>query len=73
MDSALNRIKHTAQGRWPEIFAAAGMDPGHFVKSNRPCRFAADEIASVSSKESATSPTGAGTAGAAGMATASSL
>ena len=37
MDSALNRIKHTAQGRWPEIFAAAGMDPGHFVKSNRPC------------------------------------
>lgn len=37
MDSALNRIKHTAQGRWPEIFAAAGMEPGHFVKSNRPC------------------------------------
>ena len=37
MDSALNPIKHTAQGRWPEIFAAAGMDPGHFVKSNRPC------------------------------------
>lgn len=37
MDSALNRIKHTAQGRWPEIFAAAGMDPGHFVRSNRPC------------------------------------
>ena len=69
MDSALNRIKHTAQGRWPEIFAAAGMDPGHFVKSNR----AADGIASVSSEESATSPTGAGTAGAAGMATALSL
>ena len=37
MDTALNRIKHTAQGRWPEIFAAAGMDSGHFVKANRPC------------------------------------
>lgn len=33
MDTALNRIKHTAQGRWPEIFAAAGMDSGHFVKA----------------------------------------
>ena len=37
MDSALNRIKHTAQGRWPEIFVAAGMDAGHFDRQNRPC------------------------------------
>lgn len=33
----LDRIKRAAEGRWPEIFAAAGMDPAHFERENRPC------------------------------------
>lgn len=35
--SDLDRIKRAAEGRWPEIFAAAGMDPAHFERENRPC------------------------------------
>lgn len=35
--SDIDRIKRAAEGRWPEIFAAAGMDPAHFERENRPC------------------------------------
>ena len=31
------RVKAAAELRWPEIFAAAGMDPAHFMRQNRPC------------------------------------
>lgn len=33
----VERVKAAAEGRWPEVFAAAGMDPSHFEKQNRPC------------------------------------
>lgn len=37
MDARIDGIKAAAEGRWPEIFASAGMDPSHFERENRPC------------------------------------
>ncbi|MDO5530691.1 toprim domain-containing protein [Sutterella sp.] len=37
MDPQIELIKSRAEGRWPEIFAAGGMDPAHFERDNRPC------------------------------------
>lgn len=33
----IDRLFRAAEGRWPQIFEAAGMDPRHFAKPNRPC------------------------------------
>lgn len=37
MRERVERIKRMAEGRWPEIFASAGMNPSHFERVNRPC------------------------------------
>lgn len=37
MNVRVDRVKRAAEGRWPEIFASAGMDPSHFERVNRPC------------------------------------
>lgn len=33
----IERIQRAAADRWPAIFEAAGMNPMHFVRPNRPC------------------------------------
>lgn len=33
----IDRIFRAAEGRWPQIFEAAGMNSRHFAKPNRPC------------------------------------
>ena len=37
MTDRIDRIKHAAEGRWPDVFTAAGMDASHFARQNRPC------------------------------------
>ena len=33
----IERVKRAASGGWPRLFEAAGIDPSHLAKQNRPC------------------------------------